>query len=467
MLVMKFGGTSVGSGEAIARTVRLVRRSLATGEQVVVVASAMGTRPVKVTDLLLQGAHTAATGDKTTYSQVADTLRQVHRAVIRETLSTEAARTRLTLEIEAYIQRFADLCRAVLVLGELTPRALDTISAMGEQMSVRILAAALRSAGVTAQAVDATELIVTDNTYQAASPFLEPTTHRVSEHLLPLLEAETVPVVTGFIGASPEGVTTTLGRGGSDFSAAILGQALAATEVWIWTDVDGVMTADPRLVEEARTIPALTYREVAELAFYGARVLHPKTIRPCLESGIPLRIKNTFNPELPGTVIVPDAGAEQNGMKAVTAIEHLSLITVEGKGMIGVPGIAARTFAAVARHGVNVLLISQASSEQSICFAVPAGQTDTVLADLEAAFAIELQRRDIDRVWALRPVSIITVVGAGMRGTPGIAGRIFGALGEHHVNIVAIAQGSSECSISMVVDGADTAPAVQHIHTLL
>jgi len=467
MLVMKFGGTSVGSGEAIARTVRLVRRSLATGEQVVVVASAMGTRPVKVTDLLLRGAHTAATGDKTTYSQVADTLRQVHRAVIRETLSTEAARTRLTLEIEAYIQRFADLCRAVLVLGELTPRALDTISAMGEQMSVRILAAALRSAGVTAQAVDATELIVTDNTYQAASPFLEPTTHRVSEHLLPLLEAETVPVVTGFIGASPEGVTTTLGRGGSDFSAAILGQALAATEVWIWTDVDGVMTADPRLVEEARTIPALTYREVAELAFYGARVLHPKTIRPCLESGIPLRIKNTFNPELPGTVIVPDAGAEQNGMKAVTAIEHLSLITVEGKGMIGVPGIAARTFAAVARHGVNVLLISQASSEQSICFAVPAGQTDTVLADLEAAFAIELQRRDIDRVWALRPVSIITVVGAGMRGTPGIAGRIFGALGEHHVNIVAIAQGSSECSISMVVDGADTAPAVQHIHTLL
>jgi aspartate kinase len=166
-------------------------------------------------------------------------------------------------------------------------------------------------------------------------------------------------------------------------------------------------------------------------------------------------------------LIVPDAGAEQNGMKAVTAIEDLSLITVEGKGMIGVPGIAARTFAAVARHGVNVLLISQASSEQSICFAVPAGHTDTVLADLEAAFAVELQRRDIDRVWAMRSVSIVTVVGAGMRGTPGIAGRIFGVLGEEEVNIIAIAQGSSECSISMVVDGADTAPAVQHIHQLL
>ena len=467
MLVMKFGGTSVGSGEAIVRTVDLIGRSLTEGKQVVVVASAMGTRPVKVTDLLLQGAHAAAAGDKTTYQNVAQTLHRVHRQVIEDTLETEEARATVTKEVETFVERFSDLCRAVLVLGELTSRALDTISAMGEQMSVRILAAALREAGIAAEAVDATEVIVTDEVYQAASPLLDPTRRQTAGRLLPLLAADTVPVVTGFIGASPEGVTTTLGRGGSDFSAAILGQVLDAEEVWIWTDVDGVMTADPRLVDGARTIPTLTYREVAELAFYGARVLHPKTIRPCLESGIPLRIKNTFNPEHAGTVIVPDAGAEKNGMKAVTAIEDLSLITVEGKGMIGVPGIAARTFAAVARHGVNVLLISQASSEQSICFAVPAGQTQTVIADLETAFAVELERRDIDRIWALRPVSIVTVVGAGMRGTPGIAGRIFGALGEREVNIIAIAQGSSECGISLVVDSVDTAPAVQHIHALL
>lgn len=467
MLVMKFGGTSVGSAEAIARTVGLIQRSLAAGEQVVVVASAMGTRPVKVTDLLLQGAQTAATGDGDTYRQVVARLRQVHQQVITATLTTAAGREQVQAEIETFVERFSDLCGAVLVLGELTPRALDTISAMGEQMSVRILAAALREAGTAAEAVDATRLIVTDDVYQAASPLLEATTDTTTDCLGPLLSSETVPVVTGFIGATPEGVTTTLGRGGSDFSAAILGQALGAEEVWIWTDVDGVMTADPRLVRGARTIPALTYREVAELAFFGARVLHPKTIRPCLESGTPLRIKNTFNPEHDGTVIIPDAGAEQNGMKAVTAIEELSLITVEGKGMIGVPGIAARTFGAVARHGVNVLLISQASSEQSICFSVPAAHTNTVIADLEAEFVVELQRRDIDRVWALKPVSIVTVVGAGMRGTPGIAGRIFGALGEQQVNIIAIAQGSSECSISLVVEDADTASAVQYIHALL
>jgi aspartate kinase len=387
--------------------------------------------------------------------------------VIAEILQDDGERERVRAEIERFVQRFADLCGAVQVLGELTPRALDTISAMGEQMSVRILAAGLRAAGVAAEAVDATELIVTDDTFQAANPLPEATARQSSERLLPLLAAGTVPVVTGFMAATEDGVTSTLGRGGSDFSAAILGQALAADEVWIWTDVDGVMTADPRLVPEARTIPSLTYREVAELAFYGARVLHPKTIRPCVENGIPLRIKNTFNPDHPGTVIIPDSAGARNGMKAVTAIEDLSLITVEGKGMIGVPGIAARTFGAVARHGVNVLLISQASSEQSICFAVPARHTETVITDLEAAFAVELDRQDIDRVWAMRPVSIVTVVGAGMRGTPGIAGRIFGVLGEQAVNVIAIAQGSSECSISIVVDEPDTPAAVRHIHSLL
>ena len=281
------------------------------------------------------------------------------------------------------------------------------------------------------------------------------------------MQEGSVAVVSGFIGATENGILTTLGRGGSDFSAAILGQVLQAAEVWIWTDVDGVMTADPRLVSEARTISSLSYREVAELAFYGAKVLHPKTIRPVIENNIPLRIKNTFQPENEGTLIVRNVSDNNGKIKAVTAIRNLSLVNVEGKGMLGVPGIAARTFAAVARSKINVLLISQASSEQSICFAVPDEATEHIIEALDGEFADELSRRDIDRIWAQREVSIVTVVGAGMRGTPGISGRLFTALGDDRVNIIAIAQGSSECSISMVVTDDDTRAAERAIHNLI
>jgi aspartate kinase len=338
---------------------------------------------------------------------------------------------------------------------------------MGEQMSARILAAYLRQTGTPAEAIDATELIVTDSNFQNAAPQFEATKHKTESRMRPLLAQGVVPIVTGFIAANPQGITTTLGRGGSDYTGAILGEALAADEVWIWTDVDGVMTADPRLVPNAKSIPQLSYREVSELAFYGAKVLHPKTMRPCVENGIPLRIKNTFNPEHPGTVIVPDAPNGNGGIKAVTAINNLGLITVEGKGMMGIPGIAARTFGAVARDDQSVLLISQASSEQSICFATPDSATEKIIHSLENEFKVELARRDIDRIWTQEPVSIVTIVGAGMRGTPGIAGRIFTALGEHKVNVIAIAQGSSECSISVVVDDAETAVSVAQIHELI
>ncbi len=451
-------------------TAVLIQQTQKEWGQVVVIASGMGSKPVKVTDLLLNGAHTAVSGDGETYKQLAGQLRQIHTEAIDGLLEPEEDRQSILAEINQFVKRFERLCQAVFVLGELTPRALDAISGMGEQMSVRILAAYLRQIGHPAEAIDATELVVTDNNFQAATPLMDLTEEKVAARLRPLLaqgDSPTIPIVTGFIGATQTGTTTTLGRGGSDFSAAILGQALHADEVWIWTDVDGVMSADPRLVPNARNIPTLTYREVSELAFYGAKVLHPKTIRPCVENGIPLRIKNTFNPAHAGTVIVPDNGAVNGGIKAVTAIKDLSLITVEGKGMMGVTGIAARTFGAVARSGVSVLLISQASSEQSICFSTPDETADSVITALETAFAAELARRDIDRIWAQHDVSIVTVVGVGMRHTPGIAGRLFSALGRHQVNIIAIAQGSSECSISLVVDGGDTGTAVAHIHDLI
>jgi aspartokinase/homoserine dehydrogenase 1 len=462
-LVMKFGGTSVGSAEAMRRTAELILNSQSDWPEIVVVTSAMGG----VTDLLLKGINTAANGDAGNFKDVARKLRHKHFQAISELMPSGGESQELTAEIEGFVRRYESLCRAVLVLGELTPRAEDAVSSMGEQMSIRLLAAYIRSLDKKAQAVDATELIVTDDNFQAAVPDMEKTTDKSRACLLPLLEDGFIPFDTGFIGATDDGLTTTLGRGGSDYTAAILGQALNAKEVWIWTDVDGVMTADPRLVPDARTIASLSYREVAELAFYGAKVLHPKTIRPVIENNIPLRIKNTFNPDAEGTLIMREAALSNGDVKAVTAIRDLSLVNVEGKGMLGVPGIAARTFAAVARSKVSVLLISQASSEQSICFAVPNDAADHVIDSLEVEFEDELKCRDVDRIWSQRSVAIVTVVGAGMRGTPGIAGQLFSVLGEKRVNIVAIAQGSSECSISMVVDGKETAEAEKAIHEII
>lgn len=462
-LVMKFGGTSVGSAEAMRQTAELILNSREQYGDVVVVASAMGTKPVKVTDLLLNGAHAAFKGDGETYKQTAAALRDVHGAAIRE-LALDIEADALIAENQAFVERYEDLCAAVNVLGELSPRALDSIGGMGEQMSVRVLAAYLRALGHDAIPIDATQLIRTDSHFQNATPDLEQTKVQVCEFVKPLLAAGIIPIVTGFISADANNITTTLGRGGSDYSASILGYALDADEVWIWTDVDGVMSADPRIVPTAQSIPELTAREVSELAYYGARVLHPKTMRPVTENAIPLRIKNTFNPTHPGTVILQERKVS-GSIKAVTAIKDVRLLTVEGKGMLGVVGVAARVFKAVADERVSVLLISQASSEQAICFAVPAGHSDDIIESIEDEFAEEIKARDIDRVRVQRPVSIITVVGAGMAGTPGVTGRVFGALSE--VNVIAIAQGSSECSISLVVNERDAQNAVNLLHDLI
>ncbi|MBP6017303.1 MAG: aspartate kinase [Candidatus Promineofilum sp.] len=466
-LVMKFGGTSVGSAAAMRETADLILQARDTWGDVVVVASAMGSKPVKVTDLLLQGAHTAFAGDQDTYLQLAAEMRAIHYEAIDGLLSPEGERQIILAEMERFVERFTTLCGAVNVLGELTPRALDAISGMGEQMSVRILAAYLRELGYESEAIDATELVLTDGNFQNAAPQFVVTREQTTARLQPLLDGDAIPIVTGFIGATAEGVTTTLGRGGSDYSAAILGQALDADEVWIWTDVDGVMSADPRIVPGAVSIPTLSFREVSELAYYGAKVIHAKTMRPCVESGIPLRIKNTFNPTHPGTVIEEDVTQKNGALKAVTAIKGVSMITVEGKGMIGVPGIAARTFGAVARLDVSVLLITQASSEQSICFIVPEAAAAAVVGSLEAEFADELDRHDIERIWSRDAIAIVTIVGAGIQTTYGIAGRVFSALGDNQVNVIAIAQGSTECGISVVVAGQDVGRAVEHVHELI
>ena len=462
-LVMKFGGTSVGSAYAMGQMAAIVRNSRQDWPRVVVVVSAL----TKVTDLLLEQATLAAGGDVSGVSAAGDELRRRHTEIADKVALAER-RAGVLAQISALVAEFDALCRAIAVLGEASPRAMDAVASLGERMSARLAAEAVTAKGVSAQTVDATRLIVTDGTYQSATPDVPATNQKTREVLNPLLDAGVVPVVTGFIAASHKGVVTTLGRGGSDYSAALIGAALPADEVWIWTDVNGVMTTDPRLVPEACTIAELSFREVSELAYYGAKVLHPKTIRPVIEAGVGLRVCNTFQPDHPGTRLVADGPITENGsIKAVSAIKGLQLITVEGRGMLGVVGVAARAFAAVAATGTSVPLITQASSEQSICFAVPKESTDEVLSALAAAFTHEIANQDIDRVWATGEVVIITVVGSGMRSTPGIAGKVFSALGEQRVNVIAIAQGSSEVSISLVVDGASIQTAVQALHNLI
>jgi aspartate kinase len=460
MRVLKFGGTSVGSAEAFGQVARIVARARREDPQVVVVTSAMSG----VTDILIQAARAAAAGDRRPYREARDELLAKHQMVAGQLIGDGVERAALGRLFESRLASFERLCRSVDVLGELTPRGLDVISGTGERLAAPLLAAVLRADGVAAEWVDAAEIIVTDNSFGGADPLMEPTTHHARARLHPLLGGGLVPVVTGFVGATADGISTTLGRGGSDYSAAILGTALEADEVQIWTDVNGIMTADPRIVPEARTIGEISYIEAAELAFYGAKVLHPKTILPAVEHGIALRVLNTFESDHPGTLIVKEARPTKDVAKAISAIKGLTMVTVEGRGMLGVPGIAARTFGAVARAGANVLMISQSSSEQSICFVIRESEREAVLAQLQIEMARELASQHIDRVFGQDGIVIVAVVGAAMKGTPGIASRIFSALGEASINVIAIAQGSSECNISLVVARGDADEAVRRIH---
>lgn len=459
-VVMKFGGTSVGGAAAIRQVSKIVAESRHDHE-VVVVVSAMNAPDLRTTDSLIAAAKAAADGDGDATAHVVPRLLALHMGVAAE-LAPPAECAALEAELRGMLTYMSDLSRSIAVLGELTPRALDLFSGLGERLNARLIAAALRGAGVAAEAIDATGLIVTDERYGSASPLLEPTRERSRGRLLPLLERGVVPVVTGFIGATAAGVPTTLGRGGSDYSCAILGAALDAEQVWFWKEVDGVLTANPRVVPEARTMPRLSYSEMGEMAYYGANVLHPKTVQPLVQRRIPIRIRNTFNPAHPGTEISADPG--QGTAKAVTAIKEVSMITVGGPGMLGLAGVAARIFGAVARAGANILLISQASSEQSVCLAAPRAEAEAAVAELRRELAADFSAHDVEHIEVLDQVVIVAVVGSGMRGTPGIAGRVFGAMGQAGINIIAIAQGSTENNISLVVSAAEGDEAVRVIH---
>jgi len=463
-LVMKFGGTSVGNVDAMAKVVDIISKAQQQWPRLVVVTSALSG----VTNLLIESAIRAARGDMTLFHHAVSELTRRHEEQIEALVHNPTRKHQVTWEVKHLIGDFANLCQSISVLGEASPRALDAVASLGERLSVRILSAAVETSGMSAEYVESTHLIVTDDQFQNALPDMPSTTLRTRQVLMPMLSAGRIPVVTGYIGAAQSGATTTLGRGGSDYSASILAVALSAAEVWIWTDVDGVMTADPRMVPDARTIPLLSYREVAEMAHFGARVLHPKSIHPVIEAGIGLRVCNTFNPDGPGTRLVDDCLSEQYGMiRAIAAIRGLQLVTVSGRGMLGVPGVAGRIFSAVATTGVSVPLIIESTSEQAICFPAPKELCPLVIRTLESTLNLDITRGDIDKIFTSDDVDIITVICPGLRTTPGIAGQIFGALGNTGVNVLGISFGASDVSINLIVSALDTQAAVQSLHSLV
>jgi aspartokinase/homoserine dehydrogenase 1 len=461
MLVMKFGGTSVGGGKQLRGVAAIVGRY--REEPLAVVASAMRG----VTDLLLGVANAASASDRRAIRAALRELRERHYAAIEEALDEPANRHDVGREVATRLEQLRRLLTGVALVGELSPRSRDRIAGWGEGCLVPILAGVLREQGIPAQVVGGERVIVTDDRFGEASPDLAATTARAATTLKPLIDAGVVPVVSGFVGATPGGVQTILGRGASDYSASILGHALDAREVWIWTDVNGVLTADPNLVPNAAPIPILSYAEAAELSYFGAKVIHPRTMVPAAAKEIPIRILNTFEPDFPGTLIGREPGPRDRAVRALTSIGRATLITVEGAGLVGGPRAIARACAVPAAVDANILLLSQSSSEHNICFVVPADAGERLRRGLEAEFATELARGELSSVSIEREVCILATVGAGMRGVPGVAGRVFGTLGRHGCNILAIAQGGSELNISCVLHASDEALAMRVLHEAL
>jgi bifunctional aspartokinase / homoserine dehydrogenase 1 len=457
--ILKFGGTSVGDASCISRVAEIVCANARVSSVLVVVSAMSG-----VTNKLVKAASEAAKGDADQITGVFSELREQHYAALKELILSAEERDRIAGNIEVLLEEGRRLCHGTSLLCELTPRVNDAITSLGERLSVPLVAAALRQRGVASEPIEATELIVTDSAHGSADPWLDLTRERCKSRLMPLIEHGVVPVVTGFIGATAEGVLTTLGRGGSDYSAAILGAAVEAQEVVIWTDVDGFLTADPRIVPEACTIPEISYREASELAFFGAKVLHPKTLRPLQQHGIPLWIRNTFAPEKPGTKITPAGAGNGSGVTALTAFADAAMITVGGPGIAGVPDVLGRTLAITRELRADVLLVSQSSSQNEICLVVPSSLAKDTVEELRREFAQDLAYEKVEHIAVDSTVAIVTVVGQKMRGMSGVVGRTFCAMGRANVDTIATAHGASECKFSFVVAKKDMQPALAAIH---
>src|SRR5213595_2295861 len=456
--IHKFGGASLASGAAIAQAVTIIQARRPA--PMVVVVSAMAG----VTDALLDLAAAAIQRGPDGARATVEALCAQHLGAVRALLGPGPRTDELVQTIEHAFAEVEPLAAGLRILRELTPRTTDYLVARGEQLSARIVAAALDCAGCPATYVDAAAVIQTDGTFGNASPDLARTERSARHVLRPLLARGVVPVVPGFLGAAPDGQVATLGRGGSDLTATLLARVLGAREVSLWKDVPGLLTADPRIVPDARVVPQVHVREAAELAYYGAKVLHPRALIPVMKRNVAIRIRPFADPTSLGTEISRRRTLHQYPVKALSAIPQQALLTVAGSGMLGVPGIAARTFAAVHHQGISVSLITQASSEHSICFSVPAESAERARKSLEETFRPEIARQEIDGVEVQTGLATLVVVGLGMAGTPGIASRVFSALAEARINVIATAQGSSELNLSLVVDAKDAPRAQRAVH---
>src|SRR5437867_523793 len=441
--IHKFGGASLANAAGVAHAATIVV-AYRPSPQVVVVSAMSG-----VTDGLLDCAARASRGDAPHVRTAAQALRARHAEAARALLSRGARLDELVGLIDAAFAELEQLAGGLGILREITPRTIDYLVARGERLSARLFVAALEAAGCPAGYVDATEVVQTDGTFGNASPDLGRTVRSARRAIAPVLARGLVPVVPGFLGAAPDGQVATLGRGGSDLTATLLARVLGAREVSLWKDVPGLLTADPRIVPDARVVPQVHLREAAELAYYGAKVLHPRALVPVIKQNVAIRIRPFAEPASLGTEISRRRTLEQYPVKALSAIPKQALLTVTGSGMLGVPGIAARTFAAVHHEGISVSLITQASSEHSICFSVPGESAERARKSLEETFRPEIARQEIDGVEVQTGLATLVVVGLGMAGTPGIASRVFSALAEARINVIARAQGAVHAAFQL------------------
>jgi bifunctional aspartokinase / homoserine dehydrogenase 1 len=453
MKILKFGGSSVANAERIQKVLKLVSENSKQERIAVVVSAFQG-----VTDQLIEIGKKASNGDAS-YLEGLSALKDRHQGTIQGLIPDKSAE--FQKEIDSRFKELEDVLHGVYLIRELSLRTLDVIMSFGELFSARISTEGARNAGLIAEFLDTRSIIKTDSRFGSARVLFDVTNSAIQRYFE---NNSALQIATGFIASTVREETTTLGRGGSDYTASILGAALDAFEIQIWTDVNGVMTGDPNKVGRAFPIEAMSYEEAMEMSHFGAKIIHPPTMQPAMDQNIPIRIKNTFDPDFAGTIISNVPIQSAFAIKGISSIPNVSLLTVQGSGMIGIAGISSRLFGALARKGISVILITQASSEHSICIAVDPKQDEEAKSLIEEEFSLEIFARQVDPVILERDLSIMAVVGDDMRHTPGISGRIFQSLGKEGVNVVAVAQGSSERNVSVVISFADESKALQAVH---
>ena len=458
-IVMKFGGTSVATGKNIRHVANLIADNRSDDCGVVAVVSALEG----VTNQLIQAAEEAKKGNHEHIGKFKQELLERHLNAVKEAIKDKQHEDDAAEVVKARINELEQVLTGIVYVGELTPKSRDTVISFGERLSAPIVSGALKDIGVSSQHLTGGEAgIVTDNNFGEAGLLMNFTKFQLKKNLEPLLKKGAVPVITGFIAATQDGETTTLGRGGSDYTATIVGAALEADEVWIWTDVNGLMTADPKIVPEAKTIPEISFQEATELTIFGAKAMHPRALEPARKEGMPVRIRNVFSPDKQGTLIVQDGQTKtKDGVKAVTLVRNVAVITVSGAGMVGAPGTAAKVFEVLGKENINILMISQSVSEANISLVIQRSLLERAVNTLEIAL---LSRDFIREIMSEDDVCVVAVLGAGMKGMPGVASRIFFSVAQKGINVLMIAQGSSELNVSFVVKEKDGAETVRAIH---